>query len=179
MLLKRKYDYFAKFITWAEVLAPGRRLQRVGSRTPRPLSDEGDEGSLSGDGKGRMWSVRPRLRISRDQPWAIWASSACRQHSAHYYLVFSVFTGTRGQAEEQLWYLFLTKCIVCYWQFCVNLKNSKNQYWFMTLWLAGAGWKSWEWLVLPSAGNCSQITDRVSLKAGWILLSGPGAITTW
>ena len=75
--------------------------------------------------------------------------------------------------------LFLTKCIVCYWQFCVNLKNSKNQYWFMTLWLAGAGWKSWEWLVLPSAGNCSQITDRVSLKAGWILLSGPGAITTW
>ena len=54
MLLKRKYDYFAKFITWAEVLAPGRRLQRVGSRTPRPLSDEGDEGSLSGDGKGRM-----------------------------------------------------------------------------------------------------------------------------
>lgn len=104
---------------------------------------------------------------------------SCWQHSAHYYLVFSVFTGTRGQVEEQLCCLFLTKCIVCYWQFCVNLKNSKNQYWFMTLWLAGAGWKSWEWLVLPSAGNCSQITDRVSLKAGWILLSGPGAITTW
>ena len=54
VLLKREYDYFAKFITWAEALALGRRLQRVGSRTPRPLSDEGDEGSLSGDGKGRM-----------------------------------------------------------------------------------------------------------------------------
>ena len=41
--------------------------------------------------------------------------------------------------EEQLCCLFLTKCIVCYWQFCVNLKNNKNQYWFMTLWLELGG----------------------------------------
>ena len=179
VLLKREYDYFAKFITWAEALALGRRLQRVGSRTPRPLLRRSGRLSVSCEGQGRMWSVSPGLGSAEINPELSEHHQSADNTEPTIILSSQSLQHQPEGVEEQRCCLFLTKCIVCYWQFCVNLKNNKNQYWFMTLWLALGGSHESGLPWLPSAGNCSQITGRVSLKADWILLSEPGAITTW